>query len=171
MRLFGKKRPAPKDLHQPSLRLRCFELFRQGQRPGQVCKTVPVSLRTACRYFEDFKKLHHWVPYRTIRRWVRENPEFSEKVITLLATHLDMPPEAVISRLEKPWGLYGALRGAWPNFRLERERSELEARLLAALEVVKFAEVFGRRDPEFVRATIRQLILEKGEEPSEPTPG
>lgn len=78
-----------------------------------------------------------------------------------------MPAESVVSCLEQPWGLYGALKGDWPNYRLERQRTELEDRLLAALEVIKFAKVVGRKDPQFVRETLRQLILERGEEPSE----
>lgn len=132
MRFFGKKRPVQKDQTQLSLRRRCFDLFQQGQRPGQVCKTVPVTLRTACRYFEDFKKLHHQVPYRTIRRWLRENLEFSEKVINLLATSLDMTPGEVLVRLEQPWGLYGAMKGRWPDARLTEgvlsNRSQIDGR-------------------------------------------
>lgn len=170
MRLFGEKRHVQKDRNQPSLRQRCFDLFQQGQRPSQVYKIVPVSLRTACRYFEDFKKLYHRVPYSTVRRWLRENPAFSSKTVNLLATSLDMTPAEALSRLEKPWGLYGALKGDWPNYRLDRERTELEVRLLAALEVIKFAEVFGRKDPEFVRVSLRNLILQRAEDSSETGP-
>ncbi|MFC2032432.1 hypothetical protein ACFLUS_03595 [Chloroflexota bacterium] len=157
MRLFKRRRyPLKRDENGPSARQRAFNLFRTGQRPSQICKTIPISLRTACRYYDDFKKLHHKVPYSMIRKWMRENPEFSEKVIALLATNLDMPREEVVARMQKPWGLMGALKGKWPDYGLEREQAETEGRFLAALEVVKFAEVFVHKDPRTVRETLQK---------------
>jgi hypothetical protein len=92
------------------------------------------------------------------------NPDLSEQVISLLSRALDMPPPEVVSRLEKPWGLLGAMRGDWPNYRLERQRTELENRLLAALEVIRFCEVFGQKDVNFVRKMLGEIILRKGGE-------
>jgi hypothetical protein len=42
---------------------------------------------------------------------------------------------------------------------LERERTEIESRLMAALEVVKFADIFGQKNPQFVRETLLKLII------------
>lgn len=95
---------------------------------------------------------------------LKNNPDLTKQVISLLAKSLDMPPQEVVTRLEKPWGLLGAMRGDWSNYRLERRRTELENRLLAALEVVRFAKLFGQRDPNFVRETLMKIIIDKGGE-------
>ncbi len=102
-----------------------------------------------------------------IRKWMRENPEFSEKVIAMLATSLEMSQEGVGVRMQKPWGLMEAMKGKWPDYGLERERSVIEDRLLAALEVVKFAEVFGHKDPRTVRETLQRIIIDRGAESPE----
>ena len=99
-----------------------------------------------------------------IRQWLRESPELSERVIALLATNLDMSPEEVVTRMQKPWGLLHAIKGKWPNYGLERQRSEIEDRLLAALGVIKFADMFGHKNPQMVRDTLKQLIMDRGEE-------
>ena len=164
MRLFRRrKHPIKRDENGRSARQHAFELFEAGQRPAQVCKTLPMSFQTCCRYFQDYKRIRHKVPYTTIRRWMKEKPEFSEKVIGMLADSLEMPPEEVVTRLQKPWGLLEALKGKWTNYGLERERTEIEDRLMAALEVVKLAEIFGQKKPQFVRDTLRELII-RGED-------
>jgi hypothetical protein len=156
MHLFRRKERNSK--YEPSLRRRCFALFREGHRPAAVIKMVPVRPKTCYRYYESCKKLKHQVPYLTVRRWLRDNPEFNEKVIRLLSTSLDMPPEEVVIRLQKPWGLLRAMKGEWPNYRLERQRTEMEQRLLAALAVVKFAEVFGKRDLRLMKQILERLM-------------
>jgi len=98
---------------------------------------------------------------------MRESPEFSEKVIALLATNLDMSHEEIVTRAQKPWGLLQAMKGEWPNYRLERQKNEIESRLMAALEIIKFVETFKQKDPLFVRETLVNLIIERGAEPPE----
>ena len=90
---------------------------------------------------------------------MRDNPEFREKTLDLLAGSLNMSIEEVVTRALKPWGLMQALKGHWPDYRLKEMQSEIENRLLAAIEVVKLAEVFGRRDPGWVREQLRKLVL------------
>jgi len=158
----GRRYPIKKDASGLSGRKRAFALFSKGKRPSQITKEIPISFRTACRYHADYRKLHHTVPYSTIRRWLRESPEFSEQVIDLLAASLDMSRNEVISRMQKPWGLMQAMKGRWPNYKIERERTEIEDRLLAALEVVKFAELFGQKDPKFVQETLHNIYIERG---------
>jgi hypothetical protein len=75
-----------------------------------------------------------------------------------------MSPEEVVIRMQKPWGLLQAMKGEWPDYRLERQKTEIEDRLLAAMEVVKFAEIFGQRDPQFVRETLKKIIMDRGRE-------
>ncbi|MFC1982744.1 hypothetical protein ACFLV5_03050 [Chloroflexota bacterium] len=156
-----RKYPLKSDEKGLSARQRAFELFGEGKRPSQVCNTLPISLRTACRYFEDFKKLHHKVPYATIRKWMRDNQEFSDKVIGMLADSLEMSREEVVTRMQKPWGLMEAMKGKWPDYRLEREQREIESRLYAALEVVRFTEIFGQNDPGTVRETLTKMIMDR----------
>ncbi len=163
----GRKHPIKRDENGRSTRQRAFALFGEGQRPAQVCKTIPMSLRTACRYYQDFKKLHHRVPYSTIRQWLRERPELSDRVIATLATSLDMSREEVVIRMQKPWGLLGAMKGDWPNYKLDKRRTEIEDRLLAALIVIQFADKFGQKDPRLVREILGKLMIDRGEESPE----
>ena len=168
MRLFRRrKHPIKRSGGGLSARQRAFDLFSEGYRPAQVCKMLPISLRTACRYYEDFKKLHHRVPYSTIRKWMKESPEFSDKVIDILATSLEMSPEEVIIRMQRPWSLHQAMLGEWPDYRLDKQRTEIEDRILAALEIIKFVEVFRQKDPQFVRETLMKIIIDRGIEPPE----
>ena len=125
---------------------------------------IPISLRTACRYYEDFKKLHQRVPYSRIRQWLRESPELSDRVIAILATSLDMSPEEVVTRMQKLWGLLEAMKGKWPDYGLDKQRTAIEDRLLAALEVIKFAARFGQKNPRLVREILKQLMIGRGEE-------
>jgi len=160
----NRDHPIKRDENGLSARQRAFNLFSEGYRPAKVCKMLPISLRTACRYFEDFKKLHHRVSYSAIRKWMKEHPEFSEAVIDMLATSLEMPREEVIDRIQKPWGLLRAMKGEWPDYRLERQRTGLEERLLAALEVIQFADRFGHKEPRLVVETLKELMVDKSEE-------
>jgi hypothetical protein len=164
LKLFGGRKYPVKKESGRSARQRAFELFGEGQRPAQICKVVPISLRTACRYFQDYKKIHTRVPYATIRKWMRQSPEFSEKVIVMLADGLEMSQDEVVTRMQKPWGLLEGLKGGWPDHGLDRERTEIEDRLMAALEVVKFAEIFGRKDPQTVRKTLMEMIIRGSDE-------
>lgn len=96
---------------------------------------------------------------------MKESPEFSEKVVDLIAASLGMSREEVVTRMQKPWGLLQAMKGEWPDYRLDGQRAEIEDRLLAALEVVNFANQFGQKDPQKVRDVLRQLVIDdSGEE-------
>lgn len=159
----GRRHPVKRDANGLSGRKRAFDLFTEGKRPAQVAKVLPISSRTACRYFEDFKKQHHNVPYSTIRRWRKESPEFSDRVIALLANILNMPTSEVVTRMQRSWGLLQAMKGEWPDYRLERQRTEMEDRLLAALEIVNLADKVGGTDPQLVRKTLRELMTGRGE--------
>ncbi len=95
---------------------------------------------------------------------MKESPEFSEKVIAMLATSLEMSPEEVVRRMGKPWGLLQAMKGEWPNYRLDKKRSDIEDRLLAALQVIQFADKFGHNDPQMVRETLERLMIDRREQ-------
>ncbi|MDP2931683.1 MAG: hypothetical protein Q8O05_04180 [Chloroflexota bacterium] len=65
--------------------------------------------------------------------------------------------------MQKPWGLLQAMRGKWPNYKLDRQRTEIEERLFAALEVIQFADKFGRKKPWMVTEKLKQLMRDKSE--------
>jgi hypothetical protein len=159
----GRRHPIKRDASGLSARESAFRLFTEGKRPAQVAKVLPISSRTACRYFEDFKKQHHNVPYSSIRKWMKESPEFSDRVIAVLANSLDMSTEEVVIRMQHSWGLLRAMKGEWPDYRLERQQTEIEDRLLAALEIVNFADRVGSTNPQLVRKTLRELMTGRGE--------
>ena len=107
MKLFlnkSRKYPIKYDEYGQSARRQAFALFDQGYRPAQVfkLKLVSVKLNTLYRYFEDWKKQKHKVNRATFRKYMRENPEFMEKYIKILADYFEVPPEDIIVRLQKP---------------------------------------------------------------------
>jgi len=161
--LRGRKHPVKRDKDGRSARQLAFSLFSTGKRPADVARTTGIPPRTVFRYFESFKKQRHKLPYSTIRKWMKESPEFSDKVIALFATSLDMSPEEVVTRMQYSWGLLQAMKGEWPDYRLERQRTEIEDRLLAALEIVNFADKVGGSDPQLGRKTLREFMTNRGE--------
>lgn len=166
MRLFRRRNhPIKGDETRRSARRRAFDLFGEGQRPAQVCRTIGIPPRTAYRYYEDYKKLNNKLPYSQIRKWMKESPEFSEKVVDLIAASLGMSRGEVVTRMQKPWGLLQAMKGEWPDYRQDEQRTVVEDRLLAALEIVNFADKFGETNPKMVRDILRQLIVDRDEEP------
>ena len=62
--------------------------------------------------------------------------------------------------MQKPWGLLQSMKGEWPDYKLNEQRTAIEDRLLAALEVVNFADQFGQKNPQKVRDILRQLMID-----------
>ena len=145
LRKRSRKHRTKRDEHGISARQRAFEAFDSGKRPGEVVQLVGISPRTAYRYFADWKQLPRNLELRyQIMRIVRKgSPEFSQKTVDLLGSSLEMSEEEVLKRLEKPWGLKQLLMGRWPDYRQEREQSEAELRLRAALRFIDFMETGG----------------------------
>ncbi|MFC2069128.1 hypothetical protein ACFLTP_09025 [Chloroflexota bacterium] len=155
-----RKHPTKRDINQPSLREVCYDLFQEGKRPAEVARAIGASPRTVCRYFQDYRTLHNILSYQVLKRWIRENPEFSDKVIAMLATTLGMSKEEIADRASRPWGLLQGLRGEWRNYRLEEEQSGIESRLVAALLIVNFADKFRQKNTQFVRETLKRLMTD-----------
>lgn len=145
LRKRSRKYPIKRDEFGRSARQRAFEAFDRGKRPREVVHLVGVSPRTACRYFADWKKLPRNLDLKyLIMKTVRKSSgDFSQKTVDLLSTCLEMSEEEVMERLEKPWGLKQLLMGKWPDHRQEREQSEAELRLRAALRFIDFMETGG----------------------------
>ena len=145
LRKRSRKYPIKKDEYGRSARQRAFEAFQCGKRPGEVVRMVGVSPRTAYRYFADWKTLPRNLElrYRMMKAVRNSNREFSEETIESLGNYLEMSAEEVNERLEKPWGLKQLLMGKWPDHRREREQSEAELRLRAALSIINLLQSGG----------------------------
>jgi len=163
MKLFrwkSRKYPIKYDEYGLSARQQAFSLFRQGYRPAQIDKQemVPVSLKTLFRYFEDWKRGKHLISYPILRKLMREDPEITKEVITLLSGNLEMSIEEVVLRMQRPWGLLQLMKGEWPNYKLKRTQRAIENRLEAALRLVLFVEQVGGKKPEMVKELVERLI-------------
>jgi AraC-like DNA-binding protein len=87
-----RKYPIKRDESGKSARCRAFDAFDRGLRPAQVIREVGISLRTACRYFADWKKHRPRLEprYRFAKRLLKNHPEFSEGTITMIGEALGM---------------------------------------------------------------------------------
>ena len=157
-----RKYPIKRNEDGRSLRRQAFALFDNGYRPAQVYKQqlVAASQKTLFRYFEAWKEKGHKVPYSHIKKLMKQNPEFSEHVIKMLADYFGVHAEQVILRMQRPWGLMQLLKAEFPNERIRRSRIKIEQRLEAALRLTLFAEYFGGKEPEVMKKEINRLIFE-----------
>ncbi len=161
--LWFKRRQYPirRDEYRRSLRRCCFDYFDKGKRPGEVAKLLNMKDRTVYRYFEDWKKLTHEIPFSHIKKLMKEKPEFSDYMIGMLAGYFGVSRDKVVLRMQKPWGLMQLLTARFPNVRIERARSKIERRLEAALRLILFAEHFGGKEPEVVKKEINRIIFHR----------
>ena len=108
----SRKYPIIKDEYGRSLRKRCFERFEEGLRPAQIARELNMIPQTTYRYFECWKKLPkdldntctHW------RKEIKNDSEFSNRLITMLSETLGTSEEQVIIRLQQPWGIKTLLK-------------------------------------------------------------
>ena len=156
LRKKSRKYPIKRDEYGRSAWQRAFEAFDAGKRPAEVTQIVQITLRTACRYFADWKKLPTNLEesHRLMKAVRRSHGEFSAETIKMLATYFDMPEEEVIARLQKPWGLKQLLMGKWPNYAREERKSRAESRLEAALQLVGLVEHTSGMTPKEIRTEL-----------------
>ena len=145
LRKKSRKYPIKRDEYGASARQQAFEAFGYGKRPAEVAPMVGISLRTACRYFADWKKLPRnselW--YRIAKAGLKNRPGFPEEVIKTFAAKLDMSEEEVRGRLQKPWAMKQLLTGKWAAEVREKEEGKRQARLEAAAKLLHLYEVVG----------------------------
>lgn len=161
----GRKYPIKRDQLGRSARCRAFQLFDKGMRPAEVAPRVGVSTKTACRYYQDWKKRTPRLElrYGAWRYMLKNHPDLSEHVIRTLVSELDMPLEEVMLRLERPWGLKQLLLGKWPDYTRERRLNSAESRLQAALLLVHLVEasrIPPEQLPDVVKAVIKGVLKE-----------
>jgi len=159
-----RKYPIKRDEDGRSLRQQAFALFNKKLRPSEIYKQqlVQASQKTLFRYYEDWKKERNQVSYRAIRNILKNNPDFTEKLIETLSKNLEMPVEEVKRRLGEPWGLKQALRGQLPDYRLAREQSEIEYRLDDALAMINIMELFGHSPEQLADLLVQITTLTDG---------
>ena len=156
-----RKYPIKQDEQGRSLRQRSFELFDKKLRPSEIYKQhlLTIKQKTLLRYYEDWKrKKGDHVSDRMIKKVMKNNPDFTEKLTRTLSQELEMPFEEVIKRMQKPWGLQQALRGQLPDYRLEREQSEIEARLNGGLGFMQMGELF-QKSPKELAELLQQIVM------------
>jgi len=141
----SRKYPIKRDEYGTSARQRAFEAFDQGKRPAEVALMVGISLRTACRYFSDWKKLpkNSELRYRIAKAGLKNELGFPEEVITTLAAKLDVSEEEVMARLQKPWAMKQLVTGKWAAEVRERQERKRQARLKAAAKLIYLYEIVG----------------------------
>jgi len=154
-----RKYPIKRDEYGRSARQQAFEGFDKGKRPAEVIQVIDITLKTACRYFADWKKQPKDLnfDYKRLRYRVRNESEFSDLVVDKLVEHLGMPREEVIERLSKPWAIKQFISGKWPNPKKERVQSAQESRLHAALDIVGLLEFRGI-PPDETRAKLKKIM-------------
>ena len=156
-----RKYPIKRDEQGRSLRQRAFDLFDKKLRPSAIYRQhlLTIKQKTLLRYYEDWKrKKGDHISDRMIKKVMKNNPDFTEKLTRTLSQELEMPFEEVIKRMQKPWGLQQALRGQLPDYRLKREQSEIEARLNGGLGFMQMGELFQKSSKELAEL-LQQIIM------------
>ena len=158
-----RKYPIMRNERGRSLRQQAFELFDNKLRPSQIYEQqlLPAKLKTLLRYYEDWKEVGDHVSYRITKRAMKENPDFTQQMITVLSKHLEMSVEEVIKRLRRPWGLKQALRGQWPDYWLKEKQSDAEARLRGGLRFMRMAGLFQNSPKELAELLLQITILKE----------
>ena len=154
----SRKFPIQRDEFGKSLRQRAFEAFDEEKRPMKVSRELHANPKTVLRYFEAWKKRKQRLSYSTLRRHMRKNPKFSEKWIEMLADYFEVPREKIIRRMQQPWGLMDLSKGELPDKRLERTRSEIEARLEGALRLISLREHLYRNSPKEIKELLKRIV-------------
>ena len=156
-----RRYPIVRDGRGRSLRQQAFVLFDNRLRPSQISKQkiLPVKLNTLFRYFEDWKKEGIHASYSITRKVMKENPDFSQQLITTISKHLEMPAEEVAKRLQRPWGLKQALRGKLPDYQLQRAQGNVEARLQGGLRFMRLAGIFQNSPRELAELLLQITTL------------
>ena len=126
-------------------RWRCFQAFDQGLRPAEVARGVGISLKTACTYFYQWKRLpkHLEVNYIIMKRALAGLPGLREKIIRSLSRELKMPKRKIKAQLESPWGIRQLVDGKWRALIDLKEEEEKQLRLKAATRIIKLYEECG----------------------------
>ena len=128
-----------------SIRQTCFDAFDQGERPVAVAKRLGLKERTALTYFQQWRKAGSRLAerYKLMKALKKAAPEMTLEVVVQLGKELGAPPEEVVKRWEKPWGIKKLMLGDWGYRTVEEIRTEAETRLYNAMEFLDLQERLG----------------------------
>lgn len=154
----ARRNPIKRDDRGKSARQRAFGYFVKGFGPSQTSCFLPISARTARRYYHDWKKLppEFQKNYEALKRSKRD-PEFKKEIVKFLAEYLEVSKVEIEERLQKPWGLKQLAMGIMPDPGLEWRQHTLEGRLKAALKIVIIIEHSGK-SPEKILEILERLM-------------
>jgi hypothetical protein len=140
-----RKYPIKRDEYGMTARQRCFQSFDKGLRPSEVTRGVGISLKTACTYFYQWKRLpkHLKLNYRIMKRALAELPGLREEIIRTLSKKLKMPKRKIKAQLESPWGIRQLVDGKWRTLVNLKEEEEKQLRLKVAYRIVRLCEERG----------------------------
>lgn len=122
-KLFGGQRKYLVRRHElgDSARQRAFDAFDQGLRPAQAAREVDISLRTACRYFYDWKRQSNKIAAKyDLAKDLLRRPDLREEIASILATESGMSVDQVLARLQKPWAVRQVVTGRWRKWKAEK---------------------------------------------------
>ena len=134
-----RKYPIKPDEMGRSARARAFELFDKGLQPPQIPGMVEVSLRTARRYYADWKDKPYTKGYYDLVKMLlgRKSP-VRDMVIGYLASIHGVPKSEMERWLERPGGLKRVLDKASGERKAEVDKrcSQAETHLVSALKLI-----------------------------------
>jgi len=92
-----RKYPIKRDEWGRSARRQALDLFEHGKMPAQVALIVGVSVRTARRYFQDWKKLPRNLEskYMVAKKLLNSSPGYREKVVKTICELPGLPEEGL----------------------------------------------------------------------------
>ena len=148
--------PIKRDEDGKSARQRAFRLFQRGMRPASVAPRVGISPRTACRYFESWKRLpknpegKHYAMKRILK-----DPDLRLLIANDVASQLNVSVKWILGRFEKPWAAKQLVTGEWRNWVSEEKKEKRKwRRLQVAGHIMDLYEAEG--------VPLKQIMAELG---------
>jgi hypothetical protein len=174
-RLFGspiiitrdrRKYPIKRDESGQSARKRAFAAFDESKKPEEVYCNIRISLRTARRYYADWKKLpenftKNYELQRKLKR--RGSPFYDDKTIMMAATELCISEEEVAYYLQQSWGLHKIIRGEFIADQDRKNQLDDAIRKVVLLKVVTAMEV-SALPPKDILVLANRLLQEAQEQ-------
>jgi len=164
--IFRKKRrkyPIKRDNSGRSARERAFELFDKEMMPAEIKDELAISVKTARRYYADWKKQGENRKYRdkAFKSHLKECPEFREALVKAFSQHLGLSEKEVDLLLDKPWGQAQIEMGGWAMKIKHRYQDLIKLHLIGALRLIFLYEYSGMKIKDILQALLELLKAKK----------
>jgi len=141
-----RRYPIKYDEQGRSARRQAFDLFDHGKMPAEVAPIVGISVRTARRYFQDWKKLgpNFEARYTIVKKVLDSSPKHREGAVKTICELLGLPEEEVRARFQEPWGFKRYMLDRWSTRETDTnsaEQSKEWARFKEALDLIYLMEI------------------------------